>query len=174
MNARFRFLSILLGVVVAAAVSQPAFAQRGGGGGGGRGGGGGGGMMPSGERSRLDALEQDFTLTKDQKKTVKTLLDEAHKSAASLRDGLTKTRASVAAAIQGGKGQAEIDVAVKAYGEQAAAMTAIEVKALSDVLKALTPEQRAKNAAVSSAFFMMRGAFLDNKKWDDVPSGKLY
>ena len=125
-------------------------------------------------RSRLDALEQDFTLTKDQKKAIKTLLDGAHKNAAPVRDGLTKTRTAVAAAIQGGKGQAEIDAAVNAYGEQAAAMTTIEVKALADVMKALTPEQRAKNAAVSSAFFMMRGAFLDNKKWDDVPNGKLY
>ena len=172
MNPRSRFFLIVLSVAASAALAQPAFAQRGGGGGGR--GGGGGGMSFATERSRLDAMEQDFTLTKEQKKTIKALLDEAHKGAAPVREGLTKTRTVVAAAIQGGKGQADIDAALKAYGEQATAMMAIEVKALAEVMKSLTPEQRANNAAVSSVFFMMRGAFLDNKKWDDVPNGKLY
>jgi hypothetical protein len=53
-------------------------------------------------------------------------------------------------------------------------MMALEMKALADVMKQLTDEQRANNAAISSAFFMMRGAFLDPKHWDDIPTGKLY
>jgi Spy/CpxP family protein refolding chaperone len=150
-------------------VSSDAFAQ-------GRGGGGsrGGGIAMPATRSRLDTLEVNFKLTKDQKKAIKALLDDAHKSAAPAREGLAKTRAAVAAAIQGNKGQADIDEAVKSYAEQATAMTSIEMKALADLMKALDAEQRANNAAVSTAFFMMRGAFLDPKKWDDVPDGKLY
>ena len=80
----------------------------------------------------------------------------------------------MAAAIQANKGQSDIDASVKSYAEQATAMTSIEMKALADVMKALDAEQRANNAAVSAAFFMMRGAFLDSKKWDDIPDGRLY
>jgi len=150
-------------------VAVPTFAQKGGGGSRG----GGSISMPQ-PQGRLDILERAFTLTKDQKKAVKTLMDDAHKSAAPAREGLAKTRAAVAAAIQANKSAADIDAAVKSYAEQSAAMAGIEMKALADLMKALDPPQRANNAAVSQAFFMMRGAFLDNKKWDDIPDGKLY
>jgi Spy/CpxP family protein refolding chaperone len=136
--------------------------------------GGGGGISISSQRGRLDTLDVDFQLTKDQKKDVKAVLDEAHKSAAPVREALLASHAAIETAIQEGKGDAEIDAAVKAYADQAAAMTAIEIKALADVMKKLTEEQRANNAAISRAFFMLRGAFLDPKKWDDIPNGKLY
>lgn len=140
---------------------------------------GGGSRAPSmatiaSSQSRLDTVDKAFELTKEQKKAVKTLLDEAHKSAAPIREGLTKTHAAIAAAVQGNKGQAEIDVAVKSYSEQTALMASHEMKALADVIKLLTDTQRANNAAISATFFLMRGAFLDNKKWDDVPNGRGY
>lgn len=128
----------------------------------------------SGSSARMDALGVDFQLTKDQKKTVKEILDAAHENAAPIRDGLTKAHAAIEAAIHGDSGEAEIDAAVQAYAEQATAMTALEIKALADVMKALTDEQRANNAAISRAFFLLRGAFLDPKKWDDIPTGRLY
>jgi hypothetical protein len=142
-------------------------------GGGGRGGGGVPGLGPV-QLSRLDALEAAFKLTKDQKKAVKAILDEAHKNAAPIRDGLMKTRAALGGVIQGNKGQPDIDQAAKAYAEQASAMASLEMRALAQVLKALDKDQMANNQAISSAFFLIRGAFLDNKKWDDVPDGKLY
>jgi hypothetical protein len=137
---------------------------------------GGGNRMPSmsANRSRLDTLDIDFKLTKDQKKTIKGILDEAHKSAAPIRDGLAKTHASIAAAIQANKGQADVDAAVKSYAEQSTAMATVEMKALADVMKALDSDQRANSAAISTAFFLMRGAFLDPKKWDDLPDGRNY
>ena len=141
-------------------------AQRGGGGGAGR-------LSVSSQRSRLDTLDVDFKLTKDQKKAVKDILDAAHKSAAPVRDGLIKAHADIAAAIQANK-TADVDAAVQSYAEQSAAMAALEMKALADVMKALTEEQRGNKAAVSEAFFFMRGAFLDSKKWDDIPTGRLY
>lgn len=123
-------------------------------------------------QSRLDTLDKSFQLTKDQKKEIKTLLDEAHKSAAPIRDGLAKTHADIAVAIQGNKGQAGIDAAAKSYADQAAAMASLEMKALADVMKLLTETQRENNAAVSAAFFMMRGALLA-KKWDDIPENRV-
>ena len=162
MSARCRRLGAAL-VAVLLCVPAAGLAQRG----------GPGRVSLSSTHSRLDTLDLDFKLTKDQKKTVKDILDAAHKSAAPIRDALAKAHTDIAAAIQAGK-NADVDAAVQRYAEQAAAMTALEMKALADVMKTLTDEQRGNNAAVSTAFFMMRGAFLDAKKWDDIPTGQLY
>ena len=124
--------------------------------------------------TRLETLEADFKLTKDQKKAVKGILDEAHKGAAPTREALSRTRTALAAAIVAGKGQPDIDAAVNAYAEQAAAMTAVEMKALAQVMESLDKDQRANQAGVRSAFFLMRGIFLDNKKWDEVPDARAY
>ena len=123
--------------------------------------------------SRLVALEKSFELTKDQKNSIKLLMDTAHKDAAPIRDGLLKTHAALGAAVQANKDQAEIDAAAKAYAEQAAAMAGAEMKALTDVMKLLTDAQRGNSAAISAAFFSFRGAFLDNKHWDDVPESRV-
>ena len=143
-----------------------------------RGGRGGGGGTPTGEGgyqySRLEFLANGFNLTKDQKKTVKGLLDDAHKAAAPTREALASSHAAIGAAIAANKGPAEIDAAVKEYAKQAAAMTELEMKTLADVLTHLEPDQRTNGAAIRSAFFMMRGIFLDDKKWDAVPDSRSY
>ncbi len=139
-------------------------------------GGGRGGMSPSmggATKGRLDAMDAAFTLTKDQKTHIKTLMDEASKSAEPIRVALTKTHADIAAAIQANKGQADIDAATKAYAQQSAAMAALEMKTLAAIMKELTDEQKAKTAAVSQTFFALRSAFL-SKNWNDIPDGKNY
>jgi hypothetical protein len=69
---------------------------------------------------------------------------------------------------------AEIDRAIGEYAEQAAAMTAAEMTALAEIIQTLDPAQRANTAAIRSAFFLMRGIFLDKKRWDDVPDSRSY
>lgn len=137
-------------------------------------GGRGGGIRPIvAPESRLVSLEKSFELTKDQKNQIKALMDAAHKNAAPIRDGLLKAHEAMGAAVQGGKAQPEIDAAARAYAEQAAAMAALEMKALADIVKTLTDTQRSNNAAISAAFFNMRGAFLDNRRWDEVPESRV-
>jgi Spy/CpxP family protein refolding chaperone len=133
----------------------------------------GGGISVSSNRARLDTLTVNFKLEGDQKNAIKALFDTAHEAAEPSRTGLAESHAAIAAAIQGGQGQPAIDAAVKSYGEHSAAMTAIEMKAMADFMDALTEEQRANSAAISQAFFMLRGAFLE-RRWDDIPSGRLY
>ena len=162
-------VTLIPAVLLTVTFSRPALAQRGRGGSGGAPGGGGPVQM-----TRLETLEADFKLTKDQKKAVKGILDEAHKGAAPTREALSRTRTALAAAIVAGKGQPDIDAAVNAYAEQAAAMTAVEMKALAQVMESLEKDQRANQAGVRSAFFLMRGIFLDNKKWDEVPDARGY
>ena len=82
-------------------------------------------------------------------------------------------RAVIADAVHAKQAQAEVDAAVKAYAEQAALMVEIEMKALSKVLQSLEKEQRANAAGVQTAFFLMRGMFLE-KNWNDIPTAKGY
>jgi Spy/CpxP family protein refolding chaperone len=165
-----RWMGLLTTLALVLAVSAWPHAQRGGRGGGGLPGGGEGGY----QYSRLEILANGFALTKDQKKTVKDLLDAAHKAAAPTREALASSHAAIGAAIAANKGQAEIDAAVKQYGQQAAAMTELEMKALADVLTHLEAEQRTNGTAIRTAFFLMRGIFLDEKKWDAVPDSRSY
>ena len=155
--------------LVVVAMSTPSFAQRGGGGGGTRGGEFGGFQL-----TRLETLTASFELTKDQKKAVKTLLDDAHKNAASNREGLLSAHAAIGAAVAANKSQAEIDAAVKEYGQQAAAMAALEMKTLAQLVSQLEAPQRTNGPAIRTAFFLMRGIFLDAKKWDAVPDARSY
>lgn len=151
-------------VVVLGAFPIPASTQR-----------GGSGAPPTPlEQTRLNILESAFKMNKDQKKAVKTILDDAHKDAASVRESLSRTHAAIAAAIQSSKSQDVVDAAVNEYALHAAAMTALEMQALAQVLHTLDQEQRANGAGVRSAFFLMRGIFLDTKRWDDTPDGRSY
>ena len=157
---------LIIAAVLAAGVVADTHAQRGGGG---RGGDTGGGGPTTLELSRLEILTQAFKLDKDQKTSVKLLLDAAHKTAAPFREGLTRTRAAISAAIQAGKSQGDIDDGVKQYAAHATAMTAVEMKALAQLLKTLQKEQASNAAAVQTAFFLVRGMFLSDKKWDIIP-----
>jgi hypothetical protein len=144
-----------------------AAAQRGGGGGGGGSRNGGGANLPSAgpaRMSRLDMLGQMLNLSKDQKKDVKTIMDDGQKEAAPLRDQLTKSRAQVAAAIQAGKGQDEINQAIKSYAGLQAQMTEIEMKAFAGIFKDLDSGQQQQ---ASRLLPLMSGAFK-GKSWMDV------
>src|SRR5580704_442325 len=110
----FMFCKLLLtGIFVATLVLAQG---RGGGGGGDMGEGGGGGrggldvpsMGPS-RPSRLDQLTQTLKLNKDQKKDVKSILDEAQKDATPVREQMAKSRMAIGDAIQAGKSQDEVN-----------------------------------------------------------------
>jgi hypothetical protein len=161
-------LALLAGAIIVITLAATPYAQRGGGGG------MSAGQFGGFQLTRLEILTNDFQLNKDQKKAVKTLLDDAHKNAAATRDALLNGHAAIGTAIAAGKSQAEIDAIVKQYGQQAAAMAALEMKALAQLLQQLEAAQRGNQAAVRSAFVLMHGIFLDAKKWDAVPDTRSY
>jgi len=134
---------ILLTGLLAAAV---ALAQRGGGGGGSGGGMGGesmGGMGGGGYArvDRLDTITSMMKLSKDQKKMVKSTLDEGQKEAAPVRDQLAKDRKAIAEAVLAG-GQDGLATAVKNYAAAEAQMTTIELKAFAKIYATLDKEQQ--------------------------------
>lgn len=168
MTSRIIRSAFIVAFAAVAAWSPAVFAQ---GRGGSRGGSGGG--VPTVEtRSRLEILTDALTLDKDQKKAVRDLLDGAYKSAAPIRAELKRARAALGAAVIGGKPQADIDAAAKDYATQVAAMTEIEMRALAQLLTPLKAEQRA--VGTMPAFYLMRGMFLDDKKWDEIPEIREY
>ena len=165
------FLRLLLTGLLA---TTWAFAQRGGGGGGGgmgadagmEGGTGGmgGGMSAPMPRitSRLDTLTESLKLDKDQKKNVKSILDEAQKEATPVHEQLVKSRLAVGEAIQSGKSQDDIKPLLNSQAALESQMASIELNAFAKVYKSLEQEQRSQTRGL---FQMMRGMF-DGKNWN--------
>jgi hypothetical protein len=121
--------------------------------------------------TRGELLETGFKMTSAQNKQTKATLDEAQKTAAPLREALTKSRAARLAALQAGRPQTEIDATSQEYAAAATAMTELEMSALGKVLQGLDASQRAN---AGGGFYLMHGMFLDAKRWDDIPDNRSY
>lgn len=122
---------------------------------------------------RLDIFTNLFTLDNDQKREIRGWFDEAHKATAAARKGLAETRQAIVKAIQAGD-QAAVDAAVAAYATHVTTMADAEMTVLARVLQRLTPEQRGNQRAISTAFALMRGFFVNDRRWDIIPDGKGY
>jgi hypothetical protein len=146
---------------VALAVATLAFGQ-----GKGKGGGGGGGQsnIPSmgASTSKMDQFTTILKLDKDEKKQIKTIMDDAQKEAAPVRDQMEKGRLAMAQAVAGGK-QEEIDAASKAYAAAGTQMAGIEMNAFAKFYQALDKDQQAKTPQI---FAMFVGIFK-NKNWTE-------
>lgn len=126
--------------------------------------------------NRLDILAVSLGLTKDQKATVKARLDALHNDAAPVRARLHSTRVAIVAAVETGKPQAEVDAVAAAHATEITAMTVLEVKALAEVLSMLTPDQQttARTTGIRTPFFLFRGIFLDDHRWNVAPQPSGY
>jgi len=161
--------AILAVSLVAVVIGRAVSAQR-------VGGGGGGNIQVGGDSgakaSRMELMIKAFALDDEQTKQFRAAFDEGQKSAAPIKLGLTQAHTDIGAAIQGAKGQGEIDKAVLEYATQSAAMTSVEVKSLAAAMKSLRPEQLANQRAIDSVLTLVHGMYLG--KWDSVPDGKTY
>ena len=132
------------------------------------GGGRGGTAMPDvpmiSRPDKFAILSDYFKLNKDQKKLVKTVLDEGQKEAAPLRDEATKSRQAIAEAVTAGKGQDEIDQLVKSHAAIESQMAGIEMKAFVKIYQGLDKDQQSKAGQV--LFPMMSGIFK-SKNWNE-------
>ena len=161
------FTRLLLTAMMATTL---AFAQGGGGMGGddtggmgGTGGRGGGGMgddtgaMPRMQRQTpFDIFADRLKLNKDQKAEAQTVLTDAMKESAPLRQQLSQGRAAIANAILSGKSADDQKKIMDAYTALAAQVTGIEAKAFAKVCATLKPNQQGK---AGPAFEVMAGIF---------------
>ncbi len=148
-------------LLVAMLVSGVAFAQRGGG----RGGGNMGASMPMSmmSQSRIDRLATMLDLNKDQKKEIKSMMDESQKEANPLKDQLSKSRLAIGEAVHAGKTGPELDTVLKANADIETQLAAIEARAFAKMFGTLEKEQQAK---IGPAFLMMKGVFA-GRNWNN-------
>jgi Spy/CpxP family protein refolding chaperone len=155
---------ILVGVLAVAAAS----AQRGGGMGGNAGGDMGGGMdggsMISRPTNRLDMISDMLKLDKEQRKQLKTIMDDGQKQATPVKEQILKTRTALAEAVTTGKGQDEIAKMAADYAAAEAQMHQIEIGAFAKIYQSLEKDQQEK---VKPLFAMMSGIFK-GKNWTEM------
>ena len=150
------FFRLLLAGVLAASLAS---AQRGG-----KGGGSSPMSIPMDSTpNKLEMLTNTFKLSKDQKKLVKTVLDEGQKEAAPVRDEAAKSRQAIGAAVSAGKSQDEIDKLVKSHADIESQMAGIEMRAFARIFKELDKEQQPR----AQVLFQMMNGIFKNKNWND-------
>ena len=154
------FFRLLLAGILAATLAS---AQRGGGGGGGRGASGAPIMMGGGQADKLSVLTDALKLSKDQKKLVKTILDEGQKDATPLREEAIKSRLAIGEAISAHKSQDEIDQLVKSHAAIESQMADIEMKAFVKIYQGLDKDQQPR----AQVLFQMMSGIFKNKNWNE-------
>jgi hypothetical protein len=153
------FKIILIGILGTGILSTPVFAQRGGGS---RNSESNIPAMAFGGGTRFDRISDALKLNKDQKKEVKSTLDDAQKLVTPIHDRIMKGRQAIAEAVAGGKSQDEINPLVSANAALDAQIAGIELKAFAAIYKGLDTEQQTRTAPV---FTMMKGLF-NGKNWN--------
>lgn len=151
---------LMAGVLAATLV----YAQRGGGGGRSRGGDTDTELPMMRSQSRLDQMEAMLKLHKEQKKQVRTIMDDAQKEASPVRDELAKSEMDLGEAIAEGKSQDDVDKAANACGSLRAQMAGIELKAFAKIYQALDKDQQ---PGAGPVYFMMQGIF-NGKNWNEA------
>lgn len=119
--------------------------------------------MMSASVSRMDQFTQILKLDKDEKKQVKTIMDDAQKEATPVRDQMEKGRLAIAEAVAAGK-QEEIDAAIKTYSVAETQMAGIEMNAFAKIFQGLDKDQQAKSPQI---FGIFPGIFK-NKNWNET------
>jgi Heavy-metal resistance len=112
--------------------------------------------------TKMDQFTQILKLDKDEKKQVKTIMDDAQKDATPVRDQMEKGRLAIAQAVAAGK-QEDIDAAVKTYATAETQMAGIEMNAFAKIFQGLDKEQQSKSPQI---FGMFAGIFK-NKNWNE-------
>ncbi len=142
----------------------------GGGGGGGRGsrGGGGGDMGSMGgfgqaHVNHLDQWSKDLKLNKDQKKSIKAIMDEGQKTATPLNEQIEKAREAAAEAASAAKSNDELKAAVKKYAELQTQIVNLELTSFAKIYKELDNDQQPKAGLIYTA---MNGIFK-SKNWNE-------
>jgi imidazolonepropionase-like amidohydrolase len=149
--------------VIGFILSSIAFAQ------GKKGGGGGdsnGPPMSAAAPNKFDTICNALNLNKDQKKAVKTMLDDAAKEAAPLRDQMSKGRIAIADAIQAKKSDDEVTQGVNAYAALATQMSSLEINTFAKIYAGLDETQKANKSGVGMVFNLMKNLFA-TKNWNE-------
>jgi len=146
---------------------------QGGGRGGGNGARGGGPSGPGGmgfpmgpPLNKLDSIALVLSLNKEQKKTVRTILDDGAKQAAPLRDQFNKGRIALGEAIMAKKSEDELKQVVKTSSSLSAQLSQIEIKAFARIFGALDETQRKNMSGLGRVLELVNGIY-HGKNWNE-------
>jgi predicted outer membrane protein len=134
----------------------------------GRGGGGDTSATPQmmSVQTKFDTIAATLALSKDQKKAVKTILDEGAKEAAPVRDQISKSRIAVGEAILAKKSDDEIKQAAAGSSGFSAQLSEIELQTFAKIYASLDDTQKANRPGLSRVLGLMMGIYR-NKNWNE-------
>lgn len=116
--------------------------------------------------SKFDTICNALNLNKEQKKAVKTMLDDAAKEAAPLRDQMSKGRIAIADAIQAKKSDDEVTQGVNAYAALATQMSSLEINTFAKIYAGLDETQKANKSGIGMVYNLMKNLFA-TKNWNE-------
>ena len=116
--------------------------------------------------TRFDDIANALNLNKDQKKTVRTSLDDGAKEAAPIRDQIGKSRIVVGEAIAANKGEDELKQVARTASNLATQLTQVEIKTFAKIVGALDDTQKKDIRSVNRVFGLMSNIY-HNKNWNE-------
>jgi uncharacterized membrane protein len=138
--------------------------------GGGRGRGGDGEMDPRAgtppSTNRFDKIANSLNLNKDQRKTVRTILDDGAKAAAPIREQMSKSRIAVGEAITANKSEDELKQVAKTASDLNVQLSQIEIQTFAKTFAALDDIQKKDMRGLGRALFLMNGMY-HIKNWTE-------
>ena len=124
---------------------------------------GSGGSRPT---NRFDFIAQVLNLNKDQKKDVRTILEDGAKESASIREQMSKSRIAVGEAITANKSEEELKQLAKTSSDLDAQLSVLEVQAFGKTFATLDDTQKKNTQALGRALFLMNGMY-HIKNWNE-------
>ena len=134
---------------------------------GGGGGGGGMGPMAASRPEPLDQLTQMLRLNKEQKKERQESHGRDPGGSGAPRDNMVKSREQIAAAVEGGKSQAEISIR-EGFRRSGAQVSTVEAKTFSKI-STLDADQKANSQGLVNSISFLHEVFK-RKNWNTNPS----
>jgi hypothetical protein len=126
----------------------------------------GGTPQAMGPPNKFENIAMTLNLTKDQKKTVKTILDEGAKEAAPLRDQISKSRIVVGEAIDTKKSDDELKQVARTSSDLSTQLTRLELETFAKVVGTLDETQRKNIQSLGRVLVMMSDIF-HVKNWNE-------
>jgi hypothetical protein len=143
-----------------------ALAQGKGGGGGNKNAGDMAAPMAPAVATRFDNIAGALNLNKDQKKAVRTILDDGAKEAAPIRDQIGKSRIAVGEAIGANKSEEDLKQVARTTSDLAAQLTQLELKTFVKIVAALDDTQKKDTRSMNRAYVLMNNIY-HTKNWND-------
>jgi hypothetical protein len=116
--------------------------------------------------NRFDDIANALNLNKDQRKTVRTILEDGAKEAAPLRDRLSKSRIVVGEAITANKSQDELKPIARSSSDLAAQLSEVEIRAFAKIFGTLDDTQKKDIRGLGRVLEVTIGMY-HNKNWND-------